>query len=183
MKEISDHFGYSSVTAVVNHLLALERKGAIARPRGARTMTISPEYAQRMGIADAGKEGMKIPIVGKVAAGEPILAVEDIEDYFILDQRLVRYGNTFMLRVKGESMINAHIQPGDLVLVQPQQNADHNDIVVAILNDEATVKRYRIYADYIELKPENDALQPMRYPRRNCPVTIVGKVIGVFRRF
>ncbi|RJP57936.1 MAG: transcriptional repressor LexA [Candidatus Auribacter fodinae] len=183
LQEIAAHFRFTSITTVVNHLNALERKGAIQRPRGARTMTVSEKYRKKAPVQDMDGRMVMVPVIGRVAAGQPILAVEDVEDQFVMDSRLVRYGNAFLLRVKGDSMIDAHIEDGDLVLVKPQHSADNNDIVVAMVDDEATVKRYRLSSDSVELIPENPAYDVLRFPRRDCPVSIIGLVIGVFRHY
>ena len=120
-----------------------------------------------------------MPIIGSVAAGQPILAVENIEAYFPIPAEMMPNQTTFMLKVKGESMINAGIFDGDRILVQQQQTADNGDIVVALVDDSATVKTFYKEAGHIRLQPENDALDPIILP--DC--TILGKVFGVFRLF
>jgi repressor LexA len=118
------------------------------------------------------------PIVGKVTAGQPITAIENVEDYFPLPTSFVGDSSVFLLNVSGESMIDAGIYDGDLVIVRQQATAHNGEIVVAMTeDDEATVKRFYKEADHIRLQPENPTLQPMRYNN----VTILGKVIGVFR--
>ena len=119
-----------------------------------------------------------MPIVGRVAAGEPILATENIEDYFPIPQDYVPNGNLFMLRVKGDSMINAGILPDDLVLVKEQNTAVNGDKVVALIEDGATVKTFSKEKSHIRLQPENDRLSPILLD----DVTILGKVVGLYRQ-
>ena len=124
-----------------------------------------------------------IPVVGRVAAGSPVTAVEDLEGYVSLSGGARGKNDLFFLKVRGDSMIGAHIAPGDLVLVRPQQTAENGDIVVALIDDEATVKRYKKDADGVTLFPENprhgaDRLRRVRRPRS---LPIVGKVVGVVR--
>lgn len=124
-----------------------------------------------------GMELVAVPIIGKVRAGEPILAVENIEDYFPLPVDATRNSDCFMLRVQGESMINAGIFEGDLILVRSQKTANNRDIVVALLGDSVTVKTFYKEKDYIRLQPENDYMDPILI--KDC--TILGKVIGLYR--
>ncbi len=183
MQEIADHFGFSSLTTVADHLKAIERKGAIHRNKGARTMTVTKDFVPGAHRARPQKEGVLVPLVGKVAAGLPVLAVENIEDYYLIDSYMARFGDVFMLKVTGESMIDAHIMDGDLIIVHPQKDALRNEIVVAMVNDEATVKRYIPQDDCIVLKPENPAMEPIRIPRKDDSVSIIGKVVGVMREY
>ncbi len=125
------------------------------------------------------REVVHVPIVGSVAAGQPILAVENIESYFPVPAEMMPNHESFMLKVKGESMINAGIFDGDQVLVQKQPTAENGDIVVALIDDSATVKTFYKEADHIRLQPENDAYDPIILT--DC--MIVGKVFGVFRFF
>ncbi len=182
IKEIASHFGYKSLTSVVDHLNALERKGLINRQGGARTISITVKGADVSQLTDESTVTL-VPLIGKVAAGEPICAVENIEEYFAIDKRLVRYGNAFILRVSGDSMINAHIEHGDMVLVKPQATAENNDIIVAIIGNEATVKRFIVRKNYIELKPENEAMSPIKVSLEDQSFRIAGKVIGIFRKY
>lgn len=125
------------------------------------------------------KELVDVPIVGKVAAGQPILAVENIEDTFPLPVDYVSNAKVFMLKVSGDSMIEAGILDGDLVLVKQQRSAANGQIVVALIDDEATIKTYYREKNHIRLQPENSALKPILIKGN---VTIVGKVSGVFRK-
>ncbi len=181
MQDIADHFGFRSLTTVADHLKSLERKGAINRPKGARTLTINKDFVPVSQRTRPQKEGVVVPLVGKVSAGLPVLAVENIEDYYLLDSYLARFNDVFMLRVNGDSMIDAHIMNGDLLVVHPQRDALRNDIVVAMVNDEATVKRYIPQQDCIVLKPENSSMEPIRIPRKDASFSIVGKVVGIMR--
>ena len=122
-------------------------------------------------------ETVDVPIIGKVTAGEPILAVENIEDYFPIPVSYTHNSEVFMLHVQGESMINAGILDGDLILVRAQHSANNSDIVVALLGDSVTVKRFFKEKDFVRLQPENDHMDPILV--RNCE--ILGKVIGLFR--
>ena len=124
-------------------------------------------------------EVVNVPVVGRVAAGEPILAVENVESYFPVPMEFMPNEQCFMLQVKGESMINAGIFDGDTILVEQCQTASNGDMVVALINDSATVKTFYREADHIRLQPENDTMDPIIVP--DCQ--ILGKVFGVFRFF
>ncbi|MCB1194864.1 transcriptional repressor LexA [bacterium] len=179
MQEIADHFGFKSLTTVADHLHALERKELISRSAGARTITLQSSEKTKVSKHPYPNETCIVPVIGTVAAGTPMMAVENIEDYYVLDKRLIKYGDTYMLRVKGDSMIDAHIAEGDHVLVKPQSTADPHDIVVALIDNETTVKRFIPRDEYVILKPENKLLKPFIVPRDKC--RIAGKVIGVIR--
>jgi repressor LexA len=121
---------------------------------------------------------VSVPLLGKIAAGQPILAVENIEDVYPLPQDMAGSEEAFMLQVQGVSMIEAGIIEGDYLIVRPQDSAENGDIVVALFDDEATVKYFQRHEDYIELIPANSHLQPIRVRE----VTILGKVVGLYRR-
>ena len=123
---------------------------------------------------------MNVPVVGRVAAGEPILAVENVENYFPIPAEFMPNSQTFMLNVKVESMINAGILDGDQILVQQQSTAENGDIVVALIDDSATVKTFYKEDGYYRLQPENDTMEPIIV---KDDLKILGKVIGVFRFF
>jgi repressor LexA len=178
VREIGEAVGLASSSTVHGHLDRLEKKGLIRRdatkPRaieitdGSLDMNVLPESTTR------------VPLVGKVTAGTPILATENIEDYFPLPSHMVGDHTVFMLSVVGDSMIEAGIHDGDYVIVRQQSTASNGDIVVAMTEDnEATVKRFFKEKDHIRLQPENSAMEPIRL--RN--VKILGKVIGLFREF
>ena len=124
-------------------------------------------------------EMINVPLVGTVAAGQPILAAENIESYFPIPSEYVPNADTFMLRVKGDSMVNAGIFNGDQIMVQQQSTASNGDIVVALIDEEATVKTFYKEEGHYRLQPENDTMKPIIVDE----VTILGKVFGVFRLF
>ncbi|MGM7681819.1 transcriptional repressor LexA [Cytobacillus sp. Hm23] len=177
VREIGEAVGLASSSTVHGHLSRLESKGLIRRdptkPRAIEILDLNP--------ADVIPKNnvMNVPIIGKVTAGQPITAIENVEEYFPLPDKLVSPDeNVFMLEVMGDSMIEAGILDGDHVIVRQQQTASNGDIVVAMTeDDEATVKRFFKEKDYIRLQPENSTLEPIIL--RN--VAILGKVIGVYR--
>jgi repressor LexA len=177
VRDIGSAVGLSSSSTVHSHLAALEAKGLIRRdPSKPRALEVlghdRDEHAAEV-------RGMRdLPVVGAVAAGSPMLAEENVESIISLPTDIVREDSTFVLRVKGDSMTGAGIFDGDFVVVRQQQTAENGDIVVAMLGDEATVKRYFREAERIRLQPENDSMEPI-YSR---DVSVVGKVVAVFRR-
>ncbi|MGA8942484.1 MAG: transcriptional repressor LexA [Thermoactinomyces sp.] len=177
VREIGEAVGLASSSTVHGHLARLEKKGFIRRdPTKPRAI----ELLQRIEMPYKKQtETVLVPLVGKVTAGEPITAIENIEDYYPLPRRIAAEGETvFLLSVRGDSMINAGILDGDYVVVRQQPTAQNGDIVVAMTPDgEATVKRFFKEKDHIRLQPENDSLSPIRLPN----VTILGKVISLIR--
>jgi len=174
VREIGAAVGLRSSSTVHSHLTKLEEMGYLRRdPTKPRALEVLGEASWRQ------ENFVSVPLIGRVAAGQPILAIENIEETYPLPTSLI--GNNedvFMLTVQGESMVNAGIFNGDYVLVRKQSSANNNDIVVALINnDEATVKRFFKEKDRIRLQPENDSMSPI-YSRN---VSILGKVIGVFR--
>jgi repressor LexA len=173
VREIAAHLGITSLKAVQRHLDALEKKGYIRKTGGiSRAIDV---------IGQSIPQVREIPIVGVVRAGEPNLAAENIEGTIALDSSLAKGDNTFFLRVKGQSMIEAHIQEGDLALVRPQPDADNGDIVVALIGDEATLKIYYREKDRIRLQPANSQMEPIYVYHDDPPFNMVGKVVGIFR--
>ncbi len=173
VREICEAVGLKSTSTVHGHLERLEKKGLIRRdPTKPRAIEIVDDDFQL-----ARREMVNVPIIGKVAAGSPILAVENIEDYFPLPVNYVPNTDAFMLRVKGDSMINVGIFEDDLILVQQQKTARNGEIVVALLEDSATVKTFYKEKDYVRLQPENDFLKPIIVQ----DVSILGKVVGLYR--
>lgn len=175
VREICDAVGLSSTSTVHAHLETLERKGYIRRsPAKNRSTEILEEnfYAGT-------REMVNVPIVGRVAAGVPILAEENIEDTFPIPIDYVKNDTCFMLHVKGDSMTDEGIFDGDLVLVRQQQDAIDGDIVIALIDDSATVKTFYRDGEFIRLDPANSAFEPIR--TRECDV--LGKVIGLYRRY
>jgi repressor LexA len=177
VREIGAAVGLSSPASVQGHLGTLESLGYIRRGSSKRRAL---EVVRRAidGAPVRGGSAQSICLVGRVAAGKPLLAEENVEDYLDLPSFLVTGGDCFALRIAGTSMVNAGILDGDVVVVRQQQSADDGDIVVAMLEDEATVKRFFREADTVRLQPENDAMEPIfvRDPM------ILGKVTGVLRR-
>ena len=175
VREICDAVGLSSTSTVHAHLESLERKGYIRR---SPTKNRSTEILEEDFYSNA-RELVNVPIIGNVAAGVPILAEENIEDYFPIPIDYVKNDTCFMLHVKGDSMIDDGIFDGDLVLVRQQQVANDGDIVIALLEDSATVKKFFRDGENIRLAPANPAFRPIIVP--DCDV--LGKVIGLYRRY
>ncbi|MGA8474092.1 MAG: transcriptional repressor LexA [Candidatus Cybelea sp.] len=172
VREIGELVGLSSSSTIHAHLKALERRGLISRdptkPRALRTGTLP-----------ASRDALVVPILGRVAAGVPITAQEDVEGEFLFPSGYVpRASDAFMLRVQGDSMVDAAILNGDLILVRPQRTADNGEIVVAMVDGEATVKRFYREAGRVRLQPENQAMAPIYA----SDVEIVGRVEAVVRR-
>ncbi|GAB6174643.1 transcriptional repressor LexA [Paradesulfitobacterium aromaticivorans] len=174
VREIGDAVGLMSSSTVHGHLQTLEEKGYIRRdPTKPRAIEILDSFSDAVN----DKRVTHIPIVGKVTAGQPILAVENIEDTFPLPKDVVHDDTVFMLKVQGDSMIEAGILDGDFIVVRQQQVARNGEIVVALIEDEATVKRFFKEKNLIRLQPENSTMEPIY----SQDVRILGKVIGVFR--
>ncbi|MGD8397134.1 MAG: transcriptional repressor LexA [Candidatus Eiseniibacteriota bacterium] len=176
IREVAAHFGFRSTRAVVDHLNALERKGWIIRGRE-RSRAIEFPREPLPGAVDV----VELPLVGRIAAGEPILAVENVVDQVAVDRSWVRGETPFLLQVVGDSMRDAGILEGDLVLVSRQSTADDQDVVVALIEDEATVKRLRKRGQSIVLEPANPAYQPIEV-RHGPDFRLVGKVVGLYRK-
>jgi repressor LexA len=177
LREIAFHFDLKGPRAPQKTLNILERKGYIRKiPGGSRAIEILsyPQFSLT--------HILSVPIVGRVQAGEPILAIENIEGYINFDRSLVSSGDVFLLRVHGDSMMEAHIQDGDFALVKPQPNAENGDIVVALIEDEATIKRIFKKRDLIRLEPANPKIAPIVVKKEEKKITIVGKVVGIFRK-
>ena len=179
VREICQALGLKSTSTVHGYLARLQKKGLIKKdPLKPRTITIPDEDTSKEPSFYTSKEMVDVPIVGKVTAGMPILAVENVEDSFPLPVDFVGNAESFMLKVRGDSMIEAGILDGDLVLVKKQNTAENGDIIVALIEDEATVKTFFKEKDHIRLQPQNSFMQPIIVP--TC--SILGKVAGVFRR-
>ena len=176
VRDICDAVNLKSTSSVHSHLETLERNGYIRRdPTKPRAIEIVDDNFNL-----ARRELVNVPVVGRVAAGEPILAVENVENYFPIPAEFMPNSQTFMLNVKGESMVNAGILDGDQILVQQQSTAENGEIVVALIDDSATVKTFYKEDGYYRLQPENDAMEPIIVQGE---LQILGKVIGVFRFF
>jgi len=182
--EIQKNFSFKSPNAVSDHLEALERKGYIARhPHKSRGIEVLIQSKPEKGGNLNGENVAEVPIVGRVSAGTPILAEENLEGTLFVDKTIVRNPKgVFALRVQGESMVNAGILDGDFVLVKQQPVAEQGEIVVALIEDEATVKRFYKDKNKIKLKPENDTMNPIIVDPQDSSVRIIGKVVGVVRR-
>lgn len=175
VRDICEAVHLKSTSSVHAHLETLEKNGYIKRdPTKPRAIEIIDENFNL-----TRRELVNVPIIGKVAAGEPILAVENIESYFPIPTEFMPNSESFMLKVKGESMINAGIFDGDNIIVEKTSNAKNGDMVVALVDDSATVKTFYKEENHIRLQPENDNMEPIIVP--DCQ--ILGKVFGVFRFF
>ena len=175
VRDICEAVHLKSTSSVHSHLETLEKNGYIRRdptkPRAIEILDDNFNLTRR--------EMVNVPIVGQVAAGEPILAQQNIENYFPIPVDFMPNSQTFLLKVKGESMINAGILDGDMVLVEETPAASNGDMVVALVDDGATVKTFYKEEGIFRLQPENDFMDPIIVKE----VTILGKVIGVFRFF
>ena len=176
VREIGDAVGLSSSSTVHGHLNRLEEKGLIRRdPTKPRAIEVLEEGGARPGRPQTAN----VPLVGRVTAGQPVLAIENIEEYYQLPLAFVQDEGSFLLQVRGDSMIEAGIYDRDYVLVRPQSAADNGEIVVALIGDEATVKRFYREGDHVRLQPANSRLQPIIARE----VTVLGKVTALLRRF
>ena len=175
VREIARHLGMSGPHSAKRFLDILQEKGFIRRlAKSSRaiemvhsTTTLSPV---RM-----------VPLIGPVRAGKPLLAQENIETTLALDKHFARWDNVFLLRVVGESMVEAHIKDGDLALVKPQPTIDNGEIAVILIDDEATIKRFFKYDGTIRLEPANPSMKPIIINPGDSEVTVVGKVVGILR--
>ena len=173
VRDICEAVHLKSTSSVHSHLETLEKNGYIRRdptkPRAIEILDSSFNFTRR--------EMVNVPLIGRVAAGEPILAEQNIEEYFPVPMEYIPNRQTFMLKVKGESMINVGIFDGDFVLVEERKTAHNGEMIVALIEDGATVKTFYKEEGIIRLQPENDTMDPIIV--NNCQ--ILGKVIGVFR--
>ena len=176
VREICEAVHLKSTSSVHSHLETLEKNGYIRRdptkPRAIEILDDDFNLTRR--------EMVQVPVIGQVAAGEPILAEQNIQDYFPIPAEYMPNAESFMLKVKGESMINAGIMNGDTVLVQRQSDAKNGDMVVALVDDSATVKTFYKEDGYYRLQPENDSMDPILV---HGDIQILGKVFGVFRLY
>ncbi len=171
VREVMRHFKWNSPQSARKHLLALEEKGYLER---------EDHTARGLKLVDDSTVGLSIPVLGKVAAGLPLLAEENRESTMVVDPSMARGGRSlFALTVKGDSMINAHILPGDKVIVQQTSHASPGEIVVALIEGEATVKTFKKTSSKIILEPANPKYQPI-VVTENQDFRIIGKVVGVF---
>ena len=177
VREICEVVNLKSTSSVHAHLETLEKNGYIRRdPTKPRAIEIVDDNFNLVR-----RETVNVPIIGKVAAGEPLLAVENIDGYFPIPAEFMPKNQAFMLVVHGESMINAGIFDGDYVVVEQQETANNGEKIVALVEDSATVKTFYKEDDLIRLQPENDYLEPIIVHPEKQSFQILGKVIGVFR--
>ncbi|WP_179812215.1 transcriptional repressor LexA [Allostreptomyces psammosilenae] len=182
MREIGQAVGLSSTSSVAHQLMALERKGYLRRdphrPRAYEVRGLEPQRTAPE-VDEPGRPSTSyVPVVGRIAAGGPILAEQSVEDVFPLPKQVVGEGELFLLKVVGDSMVEAAICDGDWVTVRRQPTADNGDIVAAMLDGEATVKRYRLQDGHVWLMPHNAAYEPIP----GDGATVLGKVVAVLRR-
>ena len=171
VREICSAVGLKSTSSVHAHLTQLEKKGLLRRdPTKPRAMEVLDGPVSR---------GRSVPLVGRVTAGLPILATENIEDYLVLPQSLQGRGDLFALRVQGESMIEAGTEDGDIVVLRRQETAENGEIVVAMIDDEATLKRIYYEDGHVRLQPENAAMEPIYADE----VVILGRLLALFRQY
>ena len=179
VREIGSHFGFVP-RSVFDHLKALERKGYLRRdPAKSRSLQLLDASLAPSARTSSYRE---LPILGRVAAGQPLLSDQNLEGTSVVPQDWVNDDEAFLLKVQGESMIGAHICPGDQALVRRQSTAENGDIVVALLNDEATIKRILFKPDGIVLQPENPTMPPIEVRKGEKSFQILGKVVGILRK-
>ena len=185
VREIGKAVGLNSTATVHGYLARLDEKGYIKKKdkkgRTLRLLKGSAGESKVMSSKDfyTQRELVDVPIIGKITAGEPILAVENITDTFPIPIDFVGNSESFMLTVRGESMIEAGILDGDYILIKKQNTANNGEIVVALIGEEATVKTFYKEKDHIRLQPENDTMAPIILDN----VTILGKAVGLYRKF
>lgn len=172
--EIGEEFGITSTNGVNDHLIALKRKGYIARSSKARGIHVTEKAAAGLYQNQVGL----LPLVGRVAAGQPILAEENIEDHLPVSPALARR-KAYCVRVNGDSMVDDGILDGDVIIVDLERSPRPGDVVVALVDDEVTVKRYYLHGERIELRPANASMQPMVFPARS--VQLQGVVVALQR--
>ena len=173
LREISDHISTKGTATAIAHLEALERKGFIRRRSGSRGITLP----QRAGFP------VRIPVVGVVRAGQPEPAIEDIHGYCNLDPDWLKGDGCYLLKVKGDSMVDAHICDGDYALIRPQLTAENGEIVVALVDGEATLKRFYREPGQIRLQPENGLMAPIIVRDGEADTVIAGKLLRTIRSY
>lgn len=180
IRELGKHLGIKSLRGVTTHLDAIAKKGFLKREPRARSISLSDLVAPF-------ERALRVPVVGHVRAGQPVLAQEHVEGYVVIDGSWISgsaasaSAEHFALKVKGDSMINAGILEGDFVIVRQQPVADDGDIVVALIGDEATVKRFYKESDHVRLQPEHPTMEPIVVNKQQ-PLSVLGKVVAVFRQ-
>ncbi len=174
IRELKDGLGLASHSAVQNCLSALEQKGYIKRTGKARAIEFCDSLKSRQSVT--------LPLVGHIKAGAPQPAIEDVQGYVLVDRSFTSGDDNFLLKVEGDSMIEAHIKDGDYVVVKPRPTAENGDIVAALMDGEATVKRFYRKGREIRLEPANPEYKPVVIKAGQSDVSIVGKVVAVLRR-
>jgi len=180
IRELGKQLGIKSLRGVTTHLDAIAKKGFLKREPRARSISL-------LDVVAPFEQAMRIPIVGRIRAGEPVLVQQQLEGHVVVDgswlgvRPSAGMSEHFALKVKGDSMMNAGILEGDYVIVRQQPTAEDGDIIVALLGDDATVKRFFKEGDLIRLQPEHPSMEPILVQKEQ-PVTILGKVVAVFRR-
>lgn len=187
IRELREGLSLKSLRGVTIHLDALARKGYIRRSRQARGIRLlepgTQRWAQGVGPAEITPVPTLIPVLGRIAAGQPLLAEQNVEERLAVDPRWVPAPGCFAVRVHGDSMTGVGISEGDYIIVRPQSEADNGQIVAVLIEGEATVKRfYREKGGRIRLQPENPVLEPIFVNPRDQSVRILGKVVGLFRK-
>jgi repressor LexA len=178
VRELAQGFEMKS-SSMFDHLTALEQKGFLKRmSRKSRSLELS-EFIELKRTTTTVRE---IPILGRVAAGKPLLAVENLEGSIFLAQSWIKNEKVFALKVKGESMVSAHILDGDMVIVRAQNDAENGEIAVVLIGDEVTVKRFYRENGNVRLQPENPTMEPFIFTSDSPEFAILGKVIGMFRK-
>jgi len=172
LRQIAEQLGVNGTLGIMKHLTVLEKKGYLRRQGGSSRGIV---------LAGQSSQAISLPVVGTVRAGQPQPASEDIEEYFAIDRSQQKSGGAFFLRVRGDSMINACITDGDLALIRPQATAENRDIVVALVDGEATLKRFYRERGQVRLQPENPNLEPI-IVREGEELLILGKVVGIYRQ-
>jgi len=179
IREIGKHMGIKSLRGVTTHLDAIAKKGFLKRESRARSISL-------LDLVAPFEQAIRVPVIGRIRAGQPVLAQEQVENHVVVDGAWLggsgksAGADHFALKVAGDSMINAGILDGDFVIVRQQPTAEAGDIVVALLGEEATIKRYYKDEDHIRLQPEHPTMEPIIVDRQQ-PFTILGKVVAVFR--
>jgi len=173
LREISEHIGTKGTATAIVHLEALERKGHIQRRSGSRGISIPSRMTN----------SASVPLLGTVRAGLPELATEDIEGYVAIDPSWVRGAGCYLLRVKGDSMVDAHICNGDLALIRPQPSAENGQIVVALIDGDATLKRFYRESGHIRLQPENSTMEPIIIKEGEAETVIAGILLRTIRSY
>lgn len=181
VREIAEHFGIYP-RAAFDHLKALEKKGYLKREGSMSRSLELLVFDEHEGMEDEGRSFIReIPVIGRVAAGKPLLAIEHVEATIPLPKEWINGEEVFLLKVKGDSM-SPYILPNDYVLVRSQPSADNGDVVVTLIGEEATVKRFFKRGKRIELKPDNEKWETIQIEEGSTDIKILGKVIGVFRK-